>query len=754
MAQKKEEKAKTLAEVMNEINKINGENTIGYLPKMKNVEVERIPSGSIWLDYCLGGGWPVGRLVEIYGAFSSGKSLISQKTIAEAQKLGKKCCYIDCESTLDPMFAQKLGVNIDDMILAQSVTGEKTIDMILALISADIDLIVVDSVAALIPGSELSDPMEQQTIGLHARMMSKACVAYDEKVFLPMNGNFKRMCDLKKGDIILSHKNNKIIKQRIRDVFHSGKKMVYKINNRTRLTEDHLVLTCAGYKEVKDLTKNDTLILQGQHNYFGKKTIDVQLAKLVGYLIGDGCISNKHGLGTFTNIDDEILKNVSDIANSFDCGLRQKTKKDYQFFKKCRNRANPLRKKLDDIGLKRVTSYDKEIPEIFFDAKKDSVIALLEGLFDTDGYVSTKRGSIGYASVSEKLVLQIGELLKRFGIFGTITERTSKSNFGKYWVIRITGRDNLELFANNLTLINRKQKNIINYLASKKCDGVSSKNWLPSCYIPLIKKSFPNGTRASRILGIKNRTGYPEWNKSGRDLLTKKHVEKLIREYPGYTNNAVLEKIISNGIIYEQIKTIKKEKITDVYDLTMAGSPNFIVNGMVVHNCRKITAVNKKTIIIFINQQREMVGAYSSYGTPTTTTGGRALGFYASIRVEVKRGEDIEENKARIGQMIKFKVQKNKTAAPFRNGYVRFIYNNEHNDHSFDTMDEIVSLGIITEKIQQRGAYFYYEDGSYRGRNGIEEALRKDDELFDRLRNDVLCKKITSTKNAKKKKAD
>lgn len=331
MPKKKTEETppQSLDELIKEINKKHGDNTIGFINQMPTLNIERLSSGSIWLDYSLGGGWPLTRVVELFGAFSSGKTLISLKTIVEAQKRGYQCAFIDCENTFDPRFATKIGIDLNKLLITQSSLGEPTVDMICALIQAGVKVIVVDSVAALVPSSEVTNPMEQQTIGLHARLMSKAL--------------------------------------------------------------------------------------------------------------------------------------------------------------------------------------------------------------------------------------------------------------------------------------------------------------------------------------------------------------------------------------------------------------------------RKMTALNQESLIIFINQQRENVGGFSPYGPSLTTTGGRALGFYASVRVEVKRGEDIEEQKQKIGQVIKFKVQKNKTSTPFKSGYIRYMYEN----YDFDYIDEAISLGLVLKIIGQRGAYYDFDGQTYKGKSELDEALRKNTDIYKSLKEKILTYELT-----------
>jgi recombination protein RecA len=148
-------------------------NTIGAIADMEFVKVERITTGSHYLDYALGGGWPLGRIVELYGHPSSGKSMIATKTVAEAQKLGKDCVYLDCENAFDPDYARQLGVDIDKLILYQGSGGEATFDLIFTLVDNGADVIVVDSVASMVPNAEFAAEMQQQSIALSARLMSK-----------------------------------------------------------------------------------------------------------------------------------------------------------------------------------------------------------------------------------------------------------------------------------------------------------------------------------------------------------------------------------------------------------------------------------------------------------------------------------------------------------------------------------------------------------------------------------------------------
>mgnify|MGYP001694208096 FL=1 len=141
-----------------------------------NMNVETIPTGILPLDVALGvGGLPRGRIVEVYGPESSGKTTVTLHMIAEAQKNGGIAAFIDAEHALDPVYAKKLGVNVDELLISQPDTGEQALDIVDALVrSGAIDIIVVDSVAALVPKAEIDGDMGDQVVGMHARLMSRA----------------------------------------------------------------------------------------------------------------------------------------------------------------------------------------------------------------------------------------------------------------------------------------------------------------------------------------------------------------------------------------------------------------------------------------------------------------------------------------------------------------------------------------------------------------------------------------------------
>ncbi|KIA81918.1 recombinase RecA [Chromobacterium amazonense] len=182
-----EDKSKALAAALAQIEKQFGKGSIMRMSDNQiNENLQVVSTGSLSLDLALGvGGLPRGRVVEIYGPESSGKTTLCLQVVAEAQKLGGTCAYIDAENALDPVYAQKLGVNVEDLLISQPDTGEQALEICDMLVrSSGVDVIVVDSVAALVPKAEIEGEMGDSHVGLQARLMSQA--------LRKLTGNIKR----------------------------------------------------------------------------------------------------------------------------------------------------------------------------------------------------------------------------------------------------------------------------------------------------------------------------------------------------------------------------------------------------------------------------------------------------------------------------------------------------------------------------------------------------------------------------------
>jgi recombination protein RecA len=170
------DKQKALETALSQIEKAHGKGAIMRMGQQEKLEIEAISTGSIGLDLALGiGGLPKGRIIEIFGPESSGKTTLTLHAIAECQKNGGTCAFIDAEHALDPVYAKKLGVNVDELLISQPDAGEQALEIADTLVrSGAIDLLVIDSVAALVPKAELDGEMGDSHMGLQARLMSQA----------------------------------------------------------------------------------------------------------------------------------------------------------------------------------------------------------------------------------------------------------------------------------------------------------------------------------------------------------------------------------------------------------------------------------------------------------------------------------------------------------------------------------------------------------------------------------------------------
>ncbi|GHG65004.1 hypothetical protein GCM10010919_12050 [Alishewanella longhuensis] len=179
-------KQKALSAALSQIERQFGKGSIMRLGDSTALDIDAVSTGSLGLDIALGiGGLPYGRIVEIYGPESSGKTTLTLQVIAEAQKAGKTCAFIDAEHALDPIYAKKLGVDVDKLLVSQPDTGEQALEICDMLVrSAAVDVVVVDSVAALTPKAEIEGDMGDSHMGLQARLMSQA--------LRKLTGNIKR----------------------------------------------------------------------------------------------------------------------------------------------------------------------------------------------------------------------------------------------------------------------------------------------------------------------------------------------------------------------------------------------------------------------------------------------------------------------------------------------------------------------------------------------------------------------------------
>ena len=327
------EREKALDAALGQIEKQFGKGSVMRMGDNVGMNIESIPTGALSLDLALGiGGLPRGRIVEIYGPESSGKSTLAMHAVAEAQRNGGICAYIDAEHAMDPVYARAIGVNVDDLLISQPDTGEQALEIADMLIrSGALDVLVIDSVAALTPRAEIEGEMGDTHVGLQARLMSQAlrkltgtlsksstiaifinqlrekigvmygCFSYGSRVVLADGSTEKigKIVNQRLPVEVLSYdpEVGAIVPKRVVNWFDNGitdqflqitvaKPMK---NGRAQLacTSNHLIRTPSGWREAGELKVGDR-VLEALPHYLS----DFQWEALRGTLMGDGALSS------------------------------------------------------------------------------------------------------------------------------------------------------------------------------------------------------------------------------------------------------------------------------------------------------------------------------------------------------------------------------------------------------------------------------------------------------------------------------
>ena len=675
-----DDRNKALDAALGQIEKQFGKGSIMRMGENLHMNIETIPTGALALDMALGvGGLPRGRIVELYGPESSGKSTLAMHVVAEAQRNGGVCAYIDAEHAMDPVYARAIGVNVDDLLISQPDTGEQALEITDMLIrSGALDVIVIDSVAALTPRAEIEGDMGDSHVGLQARLMSQAlrkltgglsksntiaifinqlrekigvmygCFSYGTRVVLA-DGTTEKIGKIVNQRLpveVLSYDPTvgAVVAKRVVNWFDNGKAESFlqvtvakpQGNGRAQFaaTPNHLVRTPTGWKQAKDLVVGEN-VMQALPVHLS----EFQLEAIRGTLMGDGALSStKSGHGARLR--------YSHCA-------RQAP---YAEWKASLFANVSCSHKVRDDG---VVTYDfQPLPELA--ALRQSVYVGGKKVFDDDYLKGLTPMSLAlwYTDDANFTLRSKGLQARTEGGSGRVNicieamEPQTRERLVAYlkdtWQIRA-----------DLVEVGSVHKTVLRFST-----GESAK--LQALIAPFVHPSMDY----KLLPRFRGRFAVdPVFVPTRYELMAMPIVD-----------------------IHQKPPTRSMRR----FDIEVEGSHNYLVDGVVVHN------------------------------SPEVTPGGRALKFYSSIRLDIRRIESIKDGTEIVGNRTRVKVVKNKCAAPFKQAEFDIMYG-QGISREGSVLDVAVELGFV----KKAGAWFTYEGEQLgQGRENVKNFLRENPQLM------------------------
>jgi recombination protein RecA len=694
MAESDREKA--LDAALGQIEKQFGKGSVMRMGDNLNMNIESIPTGALSLDLALGiGGLPRGRIVEIYGPESSGKSTLAMHAVAEAQRNGGICAYIDAEHAMDPVYARAIGVNVDDLLISQPDTGEQALEIADMLIrSGALDILVIDSVAALTPRAEIEGEMGDTHVGLQARLMSQAlrkltgtlsksdtiaifinqlrekigvmfgCFSYGSRVVLADGSTEKigKIVNQRMPVEVLSYdaKAGAIVPKKVVNWFDNGKTDQFlqitvakpAKNGRAQLacTSNHLIRTPGGWCEAGKLKVGDRVLEALPHHLS-----DFQWDVLRGTLMGDGALSpTRSGHGA---------------RFRYGHGRKQTAYADW----KASLFAN--------VDCSRQARSDGAV---FFDFAPLPELAPL-------------RHEV-YSGENRKKVFG-DEYLKALSPLSLALWYMDDANFtirSKGLQKRTTGQTGRATICIEAMEAATRER-LVAYLADTW--GIQA-------------KLIASGAAKKAVLVFNN----AETAKLHALIAPFVHPSMDYKLSPAFRGRFAVEPVF-RPMRYELVAL----PVTDIhvkpatrsmhrFDIEVEDSHNYLVDGVVVHN------------------------------SPETTPGGRALKFYSSIRLDIRRIEAIKDGTDVTGNRTRVKVVKNKCAAPFKQAEFDIMYGKGISREG-SLLDVALDLGFV----KKSGAWFTYEGEQLgQGRENVKTFLSENPQLMaeidERVRNHLAPK--------------
>jgi recombination protein RecA len=643
-----------------QIDKQFGKGSAMRMGEQPKSTLEVIPTSSTALDIALGiGGYPRGRIVEIYGPESSGKTTLALHAVANVQKAGGVVAYIDAEHALDPLYATNVGIDLNSLIISQPDTGEQGLEIADTLIrSGAVDLIVIDSVAALVPRAEIEGEMGQSHVGLQARMMSQAlrkitgalhqtgttaifinqlrekigvmfgCFHYDTRVMLADGTSEKigKIVNQRMEVEVLSFNSEtgKIEPRKIMNWFNNGKAdqfLQFKVSNwqgsgssKFAATENHLIATPNGYESAGDLKVGDSVNISTK-SYLTADQIDL----IKGGLLGDGS-----------------LRKLSSRGVTYRMGHGEK-QVGYLDWKTSKFENINKTTRLNDKGAKFVDLYTTS-----------ELYDLWSSVYDPKGGKrNVKSFNKEYFSSLSPKAWAI--YLMDDGHFDFRTEGKQHRTAG--------GSGRIQFCLDAMT--KDSQQALHSFFTEAM--GVESSLRTSKAGTTTLSLSVA-GTRAF----MEHVAGYVHPSMEYKML-------PQFRNFTDYaTESKVPENVLNVGIV-KDIYVKPQTKTMSKYDIEVEGNHNYFVDGVIVHN------------------------------SPETTTGGKALKFYASVRLDIRRIETIKDGTDAIANRTRVKVVKNKVATPFKQAEFDIVFGE---GISFE--GGLIDLGVQFNIVKKAGAWFTY----------------------------------------------
>ena len=676
---------KSLETALAQIERQFGRGSIMRLGDEGRAPMEVIPTGAIALDVALGiGGLPRGRIVEVYGPEGSGKTTIALHAVASAQKAGGIAAFIDAEHALDPEYAKKLGVDTDALLVSQPDTGEQALEIVDMLIrSGAIDVVVIDSVAALVPRAEIEGEMGDSHVGLQARLMSQAlrkitgalsqtkttaifinqlrekvgvmfgCMSYATRVTLADGTQQKigKIVNQRQDVEVLSYdpETGRIVPRRIVNWFNNGRTerfLQFTVaksggNGKAQFaaTENHLVRTPGGWREAGELIPGDRVALAEPWRLSGQ-----QMEFILGALMGDGNLSpNPRGR--------------SGTRFRMGHGAKQAAYLDWKV------------SLLGNIGC---TLSSNAKGAVFADLTPLPELAeLRQAVYFGDG---KKHLSWEYLKALTPFALAVWYMDD--GCFTVRSKGVQERTRGG------TGR--IEICVQAMSPGSRER--LADYLRDTH---------------QLDVKLVTRGSRSQAILQFTTAAS-EKFQKLVAPYIHQSMEYKLLPRFRGQFR-------VEPEFIPAEMRLVPA-RILDIhvkpptrsmnrFDIEVEGSHNYFVNGVMVHN------------------------------SPETTSGGRALKFYASVRLDIRRIETLKDGTEAVGSRTRIKVVKNKCAPPFKTAECDIIFGT-----GISREGGLIDLGVEQSIVRKSGAWYTYEgDQLGQGKENSRNFLRDNPDLANEI---------------------